>query len=245
MANFWRIVDRVIGEADIVLMVVDARMVRATLNAELQRKVRAAGKTLLTVINKADLVDKATLEPLKKRLHPCVFVSAHKFFGITMLRKLILQYAKGESVTVGVVGYPNTGKSSVINALKGRGSASVSPTSGHTKGRQDIRVDSRIRVIDTPGVLADEDDKSSHRLSITASTTNTKEPELVAYELLRLHRVQIVAHYGLENVQGLDEEDVLEALAFKLHRVRKGGELDTHTAAKILLQDWQKGKIRV
>ena len=57
MANFWKIVDRVIDEADIVLMVVDARFVEKTRNVEIERKVAAAKKVLITVINKADLVD--------------------------------------------------------------------------------------------------------------------------------------------------------------------------------------------
>lgn len=244
MANFWKIVDNVISQADIILMVVDARMVEKTRNIEIERKVAASKKILITVINKADLVDKAELEKYKKILDPCVFVSARKFYGMTMLRHLILKKSKGETVVVGVVGYPNTGKSSVINALRGKASAGVSSISGYTKGKQDIRVDSKILVIDTPGVLAEDDIKSSDQLVITASRTDVKDPEMAVYELIKQYKLEIMLHYDLEGVFE-DEEEVLEAIAIKLNRRRSGGHPDTETTAKMVLREWQKGKIQV
>lgn len=242
MPNFWNIVDKVIAEADILLMVVDARMIEQTRNKEIEEKVAASAKVLITVINKADLKEKEELEPYKKKLHPCVFVSSLKFYGMTMLRRLILRYTQGKPVTVGVLGYPNTGKSSIINALKGKGSAGVSSQSGFTKGRQNIKVDNKIRVIDTPGVLAQTDDKTSDSLTITASRTRVKEPELAVFELLKLHRKDVLNYYGLEDEQQ-DEEELLEAIALKLNRKAPGGTPDTPTTARLILQDWQKGKI--
>lgn len=244
MTNFWKLVDSVISQADIILMVVDARVIEQTRNQEIERKVAASGKILITVINKCDLVEKEILEPYKKRLHPCVFVSAQKFFGMTLLRRMILRYSKGEPVTVGVVGYPNTGKSSIINALKGRASAGVSSVSGFTKGKQNIKIDNKIRVIDTPGVLASSDDKVSSKLVITASRTNVKDPDLAVYELLKSHRTEILNHYDILDTKQ-DEEEILELIARKLNRVKSGGIPDTDTAAKIILQEWQKGRIQM
>lgn len=241
-SNFWKIVDSVITDADIILMVIDARLPEETRNVELERKVKNSGKTLITVINKADLVEKYVLEPYKQKLNPCVFVSAHKFYGMTLLRNMILRFAETTPVTVGVVGYPNTGKSSVINALKGKGSAPTASVSGFTKGRQHIRVDNKIMIIDTPGVLADKDNKFSEKLTITASSTQTKDPEGAVFELLSLHKEPVLYYYGLENEKG-DDEELLEAIALKLNRKIKGGLPDTLTAAKIVLKDWQQGKI--
>ncbi len=240
MVNFWKIVDSVINKADILLMVVDARLVEQTRNLEIERKVKAAGKPLITVINKADLVDKADLEPLKKKLSPCVFVSAQKFYGMTMLRHEILRLSQGSACTVGVLGYPNTGKSSIINSLKGKSSAGVSPISGFTKGKQNIKVDSKIMVIDTPGVISDQPTSS---FVLQTSVSSIKDPELVVFELLSLHKQVVLEYYGVEDSS--DPEEILEAIAFKLNKVAKGGVADTQTAAKMILQDWQKGKMQL
>lgn len=243
-SNFWKIVDSVITDSDVILMVIDARLPQQTRNVELERKVNNSGKTLITVINKADLVDKKVLEPYKQKLHPCVFVSAHKFYGMTLLRQMILRFAPSRPVTVGVVGYPNTGKSSVINALKGKGSAPTAPVSGFTKGRQHIRVDNNIRIIDTPGVLADADNKLSEKLTITSSSTQTKDPEGAVFELLRVHREPVLYYYSIEDT-GQDEEDLLEAIAIRLNRKVSGGKPDTLTTSKIILKTWQQGKILI
>jgi ribosome biogenesis GTPase A len=244
MGNFWSIVNKVIDEADIILLVVDARLINETKNKELELKIKKRKKQLITVINKCDLVEKETLETYKFKFHPCVFVSAHKFFGMTLLRKMILRHAKEFPVTVGVVGYPNTGKSSIINSLKGKGSAGVSSVSGYTKGVQNIRVDSKIRVIDTPGVIAESDDKHSAKLAITASKNTHKDPDLVVYELFKEYKEQIKKYYEIKTEE-LSEEELLEEIAISLNRYKKGNKPDIETTAKMILQDWQKGKIKV
>jgi ribosome biogenesis GTPase A len=244
MANFWKIVDSVIAKADIILMVVDARMVEDTRNAEIERKVAASGKQLITVINKADLVPTKYLDVYKKKLAPCVFVSAKKFYGMTLLRHKILELSKGEAVLVGVVGYPNTGKSSIINSLKGKAAAGVSPISGYTKGKQDVKVDSKIMVIDTPGVLSEDDESGQAKFVLQSSTNINKDPELVVYELIKAHKVEVMGYYGIHEFKNT-EEDVLEAIAIKLNKVAKGGVPDIETTARMILQDWQKGKIQV
>lgn len=244
MANFWKIVDSVIDKADIILMVVDARMIEQTRNAEIERKVRAAAKQLITVINKADLVSKDILEPYKKKLNPCVFVSASKFYGMTKLRHKILELSQGSAVTVGVVGYPNTGKSSVINSLRGKSSAAVSSSSGHTKGKQNVRLDNKIMVIDTPGVLSENDAGSASKFVLQASMNVKHDPELVAFDLLKIHKREVMQHYDIQEFCQT-EEDVLEAIARRLNKMAKGGTPDTETAARMVLQEWQKGKIQL
>lgn len=241
--NFWSIVDKVLQDADILLLVLDARLPERTDNKELREKVKRSGKTLITVVNKADLVEKWMLVSLKKKYNPCVFVSAQKYYGMTKLRQMILRYADITPVKVGVVGYPNTGKSSVINSLKGKSSAPVSSVSGYTKGRQDIKIDNKIRIIDTPGVLSAGDDTGSNKLKIAASTNIKEDPDLVAYELLQENGFVVMRYFGLEKNDYADEQEMLEAIALKLNRKKEGGEPDTETTARIILQQWQKGAI--
>lgn len=243
MVNFWKVVDKVIDEADVVLEVIDARMIDKTRNIEIERKVRELGKVLIRVINKADLVQKEELDKVKKKLEPCVFISAKKFLGTTMLRKKILQYSRGESVLVGVVGYPNTGKSSVINALKGKASAPVSSVSGFTKGRQIIRADNKIQLLDTPGVLSNSDVNNDKSIKIaTKNFYDEKDPDLAVYDLICEYKKEILEHYKIEDGE---PEDILEKLAIKFNRVKSGGKPDIDTMAKIILKDWQQGKIQL
>jgi len=86
---------------------------------------------------------------------PTVFVSSKDKSGTTILRHQILESAciKGRDILVGTIGYPNVGKSSIINSVTGRHRTSTSPISGHTKGIQKVYAGSRIMFMDTPGVV--------------------------------------------------------------------------------------------
>jgi hypothetical protein len=155
MVNFWVSVNKVIEKADILLLVLDARFVEESRNSEIEKKV--GKKPLIYVITKCDLVDKKIVEKYKNKLKQCIFVSSTEYHGIKMLKEKLLIEAKRdfkdkERVYVGVLGYPNVGKSSLINAINGRSAASTSITSGHTKGAQMIR-SGKIMFLDTPGVI--------------------------------------------------------------------------------------------
>ncbi|NOZ80404.1 MAG: GTPase [DPANN group archaeon] len=246
MANFWKVVNKVIRDADVLLLVLDARMVEETRHAELEAKVRREGKPLIYVVSKADLVQKEKAERYKRVLHPCVFISATKHLGTTLLRNRILIEAKKrglEKVKVGVLGYPNVGKSSLINALKGRKAASTSILSGHTKGVQKIKADRRIILLDTPGVIPYKENTSlKHAFIGTLDFTKVKEPDVVVGKLMERFPGTIESWYEVSPDE--DPENVLEAIARKRNVLKRGNVPDTQRMATMILKDWQKGTIR-
>ena len=243
MAQYWKIVNDVIRESDVLLEVLDARLVEESRNKEIEDKVRKAKKTLIHVINKCDLVEKSQLAKYKRELQPCVFISARKHLGTGFLRKEILKNAPNDRFKVGVLGYPNTGKSSIINALKGRGSAPTSSISGYTKGIQLIRVSKRMYLIDTPGVFPyKEKDEAKHAKIAARTFADLKDPERACMDLIEEFPSQIEKHYKVKHSE--DPEEVLEQIALKLNRLRKGGLPDTDAAARIILKEWQQGNIR-
>ncbi|MFW6231159.1 MAG: GTPase [Nanoarchaeota archaeon] len=240
MVTFWNVINKVIREADIILEVLDARSIDKTRNVEIEDKVRDSGKTLIYVMNKCDLVDVDEVKERKKELKPSVFISAKDHLGTKMLREAILKHADKKEIKVGVLGYPNTGKSSLINALKGRASAKASAESGYTKGLQNVRISKRILLLDTPGVIPyKEKDEIKHGSTGSVDYSQVKDPEEVVFSLFGEHP-GIVDFY---DVDGDDEEEMLENIALKFRYLKKGGVADTKKAARMILKDWQRGNI--
>ena len=243
MATYWKIVNDVINEADVLLEVIDARLISESRNKEIEDKVKRSEKPLIYVLNKCDLVEKSKLEKVKKELHPCVFVSAKNHLGTGFLRTEILKRAPRAVFKVGVLGYPNTGKSSIINALKGRASASTAPLSGHTKGIQLIKVSKRMYLLDTPGVFPyKEKDESKHAIFAARTFSDLKDPESATMNLIETFPKQIENFYKVKHKD--DPEEVLEQIAFRLNKLLKGAQPDLNAAARIVLKDWQSGKIK-
>ena len=242
MASFWKHVNTVLQQTDLIIEVLDSRMIEGSRNREIEDKIRRAGKQILYVINKCDMVDQKTLTPWKKMLNPCVFISSRYHLGTTMLKKKILELSKGEEVTVGVVGYPNVGKSSLINALAGRAKARTSPESGFTKGLQKIKVDNKIFLLDTPGVFPNrEKDMQKHAMIGAVDYGRIKDPETAALGLIEQEKEAVLRYY---QVEGDDPEEILEKIAVKLKKMIKGGEPDLESTARLVLKYWQMGKIR-
>ncbi len=243
MPSFWKHVNLVLQGAEIVIEVLDARMVEETRNKEIEDKITRLGKKIIYAITKSDLVDKQESESWKRRLNPCVFISGKDRTGTTILKKKILEISRGQNVIVGVVGYPNVGKSSLINALAGRHKTRTSTESGYTKGLQKVRVGPKITLLDTPGVFPNlEKDLLKHGKIGAIDYSKIKDPELAALQLINDEKKLVLSYY---QVTDGDPEQILEQIAIKHHRLRKGQEADLEATARLVLKDWQTGRINL
>ena len=223
MPTFWKHVNEVLREADIIIEVLDARFIDETRNREIEYKVRSSGKKILYVMNKCDLVNIEELKEKSKELQPSVFISSKEKLGTTILKKKILELSHGERVTVGVLGYPNVGKSSLINALSGRGAARTSSESGFTKGLQKVRVDSKILLIDTPGVFPKEEkDIAKFGKTSAISSGKIKDPEYVAMRIIEeeKERVKRVLETAKESLSHDSKQRVNDSI-FELGSISK------------------------
>ena len=252
------IVKKVVRVSDIVLEVLDARFIGEMRNLELERLVEKRGKKLIYVLNKADLVDyKKINRQFSSSFRPRVFVSCKKRFGSRELRERIKIEAsrvelsnKRERVQVGVVGYPNSGKSSLINFLTGKNSAKTSKQAGFTRGMQKIRLSEGIVLLDTPGVIpageysTSKRERFSQNAKVGARTySDVKYPEEVVDYIMKDNSGVISDFYGVEFEGDVDE--FIEKLGQKKGFLRKGGKVDVDRTSRFILRDWQKGDIRI
>lgn len=250
MTSFRKRVGKVIEKSDIIIEILDVRFPVICRNIGLEKKILEKGKKLIFVLNKSDLVSKKHSERIKKSFaknERVVFVSATTKAGIGMLRRVIKEISKGEKATVGIIGYPNNGKSSVINALRGRKVAGTSIKAGFTRGEQLIKLDKNVMLIDTPGIIPFEDTDESRLVMMCAkSAEQVSDVEGTAMDLLEM----LIENYpeALEKQYGVkisgDAYGMLEKIAFKRKKLIGKGEPDLHNTSKIIILDWQKGKLR-
>lgn len=250
MPSFWRVVKEVIKNSDVLLLVMDARFPHETFNEEILEKIEWKKKPVIFVLNKSEFVTKKFEEiVLPRGMEPVVWFSAKKHYGVNRLRDLILKAAKGKRpVTVGIMGYPNTGKSSLINCMSQKHAARTSSRSGHTRGMQKVRVSKDIMFLDTPGVFPFKiRDEETHTIMGAIDSSRVEYPDIVAMKILekiryeksdaveRLYKVKI----------GKDLVESLEEIAKSMNWLKKGGEPDLIRTSKRIIDDWQKGKLRL
>lgn len=253
---FPDVVNDLIRMADIILEVIDARFVDETRNPELEEAILDAGKRLVFVFNKSDVADITRLkkEISEKRLTPFVIVSCKAFMGKKRLRERLQIETKrlklSRRALIGVVGYPNTGKSSLINMITGRKTVGTSPQAGFTKGIQKIAFTKDIHVIDTPGVIAKEDSPATEKENIVRSVKigiktydRVKNPLFVVAKLMRNFPGVFDKHYDFDSNN--DPEKLIEHLGKKNNLLAKGGIIDSDRTARLILKDWQTGKIKL
>lgn len=170
---------------------------------------------------------------------------------IQLLRQFSVLHSDKKQISIGFIGYPNVGKSSIINTLKKKKVCTVAPIPGETKIWQYITLMRRIYLIDCPGVVpvSARDSDTDTVLKGVVRVENLGTPAEHIPALLERVRVEYVERtYGLDHREGGWQGEsgatiLLTAIAKKSGKLLKGGEPDQEAAAKMVLSDWIRGKI--
>ncbi len=243
--RFWKDVSRVMKESDVIIEIIDARMPELSRNSEVEKLVNRNNKKLIVVFNKIDLVNKEIIDKLRKEHKGWYFVSVAKNIGIPKLRRDLQILGKKSGfakLRIGIIGYPNVGKSSLINILARRAKTKVSKKAGTTRGIQWVGA-SNLKIMDTPGVIPTKEwDEVKLAIINAKDPGKLKDPEKVALEIIEMFLDVGSKPYGVE---GQDSYEIFEDIARKKGFLRKKGEIDDKRTAIVIIQDWQKGKLKL
>lgn len=167
--------------------------------------------------------------------------------GAELLMCLLGNYTRNKdiktSITVGVVGLPNVGKSSIINSLKRARACNVGSEPGVTRNLQEIQLDSKIKLLDSPGIVfaAGNDVNAILKNAVSVSQIEDPLPPATAI-LLKASKEQMKELYHVQDYN--NPREFFYYFAKRLGRVKKGGVPDVEVAAKCLIKDWNCGRIR-
>ena len=247
---------------DLVIELVDARIPMSSRNPDIDELGK--NKARLILLNKADLADdrqnKAWTEYFEKKGYFVVRMDARSKAQMKPVNNAILDACKekierdrrrgikNRPVRAMVVGIPNVGKSTFINSFAGKACAKTGNKPGVTKGKQWIRLNKSVELLDTPGILWPkfEDQSVGLKLALIGSikdeilNIDEMSLELIKY-LQRDYADALCASYELT----MDDDPVkmLEQIAANRSCIKKGGELDHSKAAALLLDEFRSGTI--
>lgn len=248
--GFWPVVLDMIRNIDIAVIVGDARMPELSINKELIRKVEMLNVPYIIAYNKIDLVSEKGLNELKRIYPENCFVSGTKNIAIRVLRKkiqILTKKMKLKEPRIGVVGYPNIGKSAIINALARRRETMISPIPGTTRGVQWIRAGG-LRILDSPGVIPYEDKNKKLVLIGAKSVEKVKNAELHALNIINMFLIKdkerLKEFYKLGQLSN-EPYEILLQIGKKRNFLKKKGEIDEDRTARTIIREWQKGKLRI
>ncbi len=268
MAKAKRMMQENMKLIDVVIELVDARIPHSSKNPDIDQL--AGGKSRVILLNKYDMADPrvtgAWRAYYEKQGYYVALVNSRNGNGVKEVKDVVYKACEAKlerdrkrgilnrPVRAMVVGIPNVGKSTFINSFVGRASAKTGNKPGVTKGKQWIRLNNNIELLDTPGILWPkfEDQAVGLRLAMIGSINDTiiNTTEL-AMELIRFlsssYPQALQDRYGLEQVERMTElseaAPILEQIALKRGCLIKGGEADFDRAALLILDDFRSLKL--
>ena len=262
MTKAKRMMQEDIKLIDLVIELVDARIPMSSRNPDIDELGK--NKARLILLNKSDLAEEAQSDAwasfFKEKGYSVVKVNSKKGGGIKSIHSVIQEACKekierdrkrgilNRPVRAMVVGIPNVGKSTFINSLAGKACTKTGNKPGVTKGKQWIRLNKNVELLDTPGILWPkfEDQKVGLRLAFIGSIND----EILNREELAAEMIQFMK----QNYQGVLAEkyaiievdnpyECLESIAKSRHCLLRGNELDIAKAASLLIDDFRNGRL--
>ena len=247
------------ASTDVVIEVVDARLPEASTNPLVRELRLFRQRPCLKVLNKSDLADpevtKAWIAYYNKQSGvKAVAISSKNAAEVARLPSLCQSLAphrndNTKQLRMMIMGIPNVGKSTLMNALVKRKIAKVGDEPTVTKSQQIHQISVRHSIVDTPGLMWPKIEHQSDGLMLAASHAigrNAVIDEEVAVFLAGLlldrYPALLSARYGF-SVEGIDAVAVVEGVAKRRALVMRGGELDFEKASMVLLQDYRDGKL--
>ena len=251
---------------NIVVELLDARIPLSSRNPDIDELVN--NKSRMVVLNKVDLADRRKTQQwvdyFAKKGIKTVSVDSKSGSGyntiISSAKEILKDKIKlkeekgmvGYKIKIMVVGVPNVGKSTFINKLAKRKTAKVEDRPGVTRGKQWVKIDKEVELLDTPGILWPkfEDNSVAEKLAFTGAVKDQiMDTELLTVRLLDILRIDYKEN--LKNVYKLKDEDfecensfeLLEMIAKKRGMLMPGGVSDTERASVMVLDEFRSSKI--
>lgn len=260
MTKAMRMMQENIKLIDLLIELVDARIPKAGRNPDIDRL--GQNKARLILLNKCDLADPAEndrwLEYLSMQGIQAVLIDSRKGTGLKEIRNAVMAACEkkierdrkrgiiNRPVRAMVAGIPNVGKSTFINAYAKKACTKTGNKPGVTKGKQWIRLDKSLELLDTPGVLWPkfEDELTGLHLAMIGTINDEiLQTEELACKVILLMQEEypgrLQDRYQIEE-KG-DPADVLAEIALKRGCLKKGGEADFDKAAGLLLDEFRSG----